>query len=59
MRDSLAQIQTAPAMTPGHLKALGARAWVEQRPQDPSSTVIEKPVLDNACCPICFPKREA
>ena len=31
MKDSLARIQTSPALTPGQIEALGARAWEESQ----------------------------
>ena len=43
MKDSLARLQTAPAMTRGQIDALGARAWEESRTLVVRLAAVEDP----------------
>ncbi len=51
MRDSLARLQTSPALSPGQLDALAARAWhdhgiVVLRPEDMAEPADRQAVTD-------------
>ena len=45
MKDSLARVQTTPAMTPGQLEALGARAGVDHQTLELRLSQVDDPTI--------------